>query len=466
MARKFFKRATAVALSLVMCLTLLPGAAFAADENSAGAAAGDHTHYQIGWDCEAKQRSICTQKVHTHGDGKCAMGAPELICGKTEHKHSGTGCGGSDQCGQEAHQHEEECYKVAECSLLEHTHASECYKVEWTCVKPENPCTENENCTASTHRRGCPRYVAREECSACIWMGTVRPEPATCEEPGRNVQICAICGNDITTAALTIVSEALGHDFENGTEYTARGDEGHVVKCSRCEKTSDVQAHNFGDWYPVVGSDEIVRECSDCGYKETRTVDPEPTESVDPEPTESVDPEPTESVDPDPTDPVNPNPGPTDPVGPVGPGGTEIEDPEVPLGGGDDIEIDDPDVPLAGLMTRAEFVNYLYVQEGSPEAAAPTFADVAGDHEYAAAIGWAQANGVAVGIGNNEFAPDDLVIVEEAELFLERYTRLQDLEEIELAALADKEPDDILDNADEVLTEFFAKLEEARNEED
>ena len=279
---------------------------------------------------------------------------------------------------------------------------------------PSTECTEKEDCPAEIHKPGCPKHEH-------FW---VIGEPIT-----------------DTTHKLVCV------DMEDG--------------CT----AADVEDCEFSTL------DEKGNSYCRCGNVKSDSTDPEPTDPVDPDPVDPdpVDPDPVDPdpVDPDPTDPVNPNPGPTDPVGPVGPGGsTEIEDPEVPLGGGDDIEIDDPDVPLAGLMTRAEFVNYLYVQEGSPEAAAPTFADVAGDHEYAAAIGWAQANGVAVGIGNNEFAPDDLVIVEEAELFLERYTRLQDLEEIELAALADKEPDDILDNADEVLTEFFAKLEEARNEED
>ena len=137
-------------------------------------------------------------------------------------------------------------------------------------------------------------------------------------------------------------------------------------------------------------------------------------------------------------------------------GGTTIVEPEIPQDGGD-TTIDDSEVPLAGLMTRAEFVNYLYVQAGSPDAEQPTFADVAEDHEYAAAIGWAQANGIAKGVGDNEFAPDELVSVEQARLFLERYAQFQGMEMPELTALTGKEPDEILDNADEVLAEFFGE---------
>lgn len=135
--------------------------------------------------------------------------------------------------------------------------------------------------------------------------------------------------------------------------------------------------------------------------------------------------------------------------------GTVIEEPDVPLGG--DTEIDEPEVPLAGLMTRAEFVNYLYVRADSPAAGLPTFDDVAEDYEYAQAIGWAQANGIAKGVGNNEFAPDELVTVEQALLFLERYAEFMGIEMPVLDALTGKERGEILDNADEVLAEFFGE---------
>ena len=156
----------------------------------------------------------------------------------------------------------------------------------------------------------------------------------------------------------------------------------------------------------------------------------------------------------------------TEPIPATGTGGTEIEDPDVPLGGDPDdggaddgaVLIDEPEVPLAGLMTRAEFVNYLYVQAGSPDAQASTFADVAEDHEYAAAIGWAQANGIAKGITENEFAPDEIVSVDQAHLFLVRYAQFMGVDMPELAALAGKDPLEILDNADEVLAEFFAAI--------
>ena len=110
---------------------------------------------------------------------------------------------------------------------------------------------------------------------------------------------------------------------------------------------------------------------------------------------------------------------------------------------------------MAGLMTRAEFVNYLYVQAGSPEGEASTFDDVGGDHEYSQAIGWAQANGIAKVTANNEFAPDDLITVAQARAFLERYAQYAGIEMSELSTMADKVAEEILDNADEVLAEFF-----------
>ena len=493
MAKKLFKRATAVALSLVMCLTLLPGAAFAekvecehqwtyshcwmatgakipncatahddvyrcvkcsATEKRLGQTHSHAMQYKqnkLDKDHHTAYCTICvwqeTLRSHKYANatcktpGKCVCGKEDPSGMKDPDNHEGTlgeweaqgdeHVGTYSCCGTpKSHTPQWSGYvldaggetETATCSVCS---LKDTRNVDPEPTKPVDPdptdpvdpdpsteCTEKEDCPAEIHKPGCPKHEH-------FW---VIGEPIT-----------------DTTHKLVCV------DMEDG--------------CT----AADVEDCEFSM------SDGNGKSYCKCGNVKSDSTDPDPTDPTDPvnpDPTDPVDPDPTDPVNPDPTDPVNPNPGPTDPVGPVGPGGTEIEDPEVPLGGGDDIEIDDPDVPLAGLMTRAEFVNYLYVQEGSPEAAAPTFTDVAGDHEYAAAIGWAQANGVAVGIGNNEFAPDDLVIVEEAELFLERYTRLQDLEEIELAALADKEPDDILDNADEVLTEFFAKLEEARNEED
>lgn len=142
---------------------------------------------------------------------------------------------------------------------------------------------------------------------------------------------------------------------------------------------------------------------------------------------------------------------------PTGTGTTVIPDLDVPLGGDPDdgVVIDEPEVPLAGLATRAEFVDYLYRQSGSPEAGLPTFTDVPADHEYAPAIGWAEENGITLGVGGGCFDPDGLVTVEQANLFLERYAKLYGMEMPELAALAGKEDDDIVDNASEVMDEFF-----------
>ena len=81
--------------------------------------------------------------------------------------------------------------------------------------------------------------------------------------------------------------------------------------------------------------------------------------------------------------------------------------------------------------------------------------DGGGDHEYSQAIGWAQANGIAKGTANNEFAPDDLITVAQARAFLERYAQYAGIEMSEMSTMADKVAEEILDNADEVLAEFF-----------
>ena len=56
-------------------------------------------------------------------------------------------------------------------------------------------------------------------------------------------------------------------------------------------------------------------------------------------------------------------------------------------------------------MTRAEAVTMLHRMAGSPEAKAASFADVASDSWYAAAVNWAAQAGVMNGVSDTEFAP-------------------------------------------------------------
>jgi len=56
-------------------------------------------------------------------------------------------------------------------------------------------------------------------------------------------------------------------------------------------------------------------------------------------------------------------------------------------------------------MTRAEAVTMLHRMAGSPEAKAASFADVASDSWYAAAVNWAAQAGVMNGVSDTGFAP-------------------------------------------------------------
>ena len=308
-------------------------------------------------------------------------------------------------------------------------------------------------------------------------------EAATCEKGSITVETCYKCQK-----TRTVVGKVLGHDFQdtadtvNTATCTQTGEK--TQYCSRCDATQTVETKALGhDYEPmalvpatcVEAGTKAHLKCSVCGSMAIGTVTVTEQDLVIPSLGGHAwdDGEVTTSA----TETANgvrtftctrENCGATrtEIIPATGPGGTEIEDPDVPLGGDPDdgdaddgaVLIDEPEVPLAGLMTRAEFVNYLYVQAGSPDAQASTFADVAEDHEYAAAIGWAQANGIAKGITEDEFAPDEIVSVDQAHLFLVRYAQFMGVDMPELAALAGKDPLEILDNADEVLAEFFAAI--------
>lgn len=117
--------------------------------------------------------------------------------------------------------------------------------------------------------------------------------------------------------------------------------------------------------------------------------------------------------------------------------------------------IEDGIVPLALMPTRGELMNYLYVRAGSPAAQAPTFTDVPADHAFAAAIGWAQANGIAVAYEDGTFDPDNFVIAADLTAFLTRYADFAGMTMPALPAMAGLEDDAIVENADEILAEFF-----------
>ena len=127
-------------------------------------------------------------------------------------------------------------------------------------------------------------------------------------------------------------------------------------------------------------------------------------------------------------------------------------------GGGDGdtgTTIEDGIVPLALMPTRGELMNYLYVRSGSPAAEAPTFTDVPADHEFATAIGWAQQNGIATGYADGTFDPDNFVIAVDMTAFLTRYAQFAGMTMPTLTSMANLADDDIVENADEILSEFF-----------
>ena len=75
-----------------------------------------------------------------------------------------------------------------------------------------------------------------------------------------------------------------------------------------------------------------------------------------------------------------------------------------------------------GTMNRAMVVTILSRMGGGVTPAEPAqFRDVAADAWYARAVAWAQANGVAEGVGSGRFAPNEPVTREQLVTFLWRY---------------------------------------------
>lgn len=74
-------------------------------------------------------------------------------------------------------------------------------------------------------------------------------------------------------------------------------------------------------------------------------------------------------------------------------------------------------------IKRKDAILVLWRMSGEPDAdGSITFTDVAKGSEYTTAINWAKEEGIAKGVGNNTFLPDNDCTIKEAESFLERYT--------------------------------------------
>lgn len=133
------------------------------------------------------------------------------------------------------------------------------------------------------------------------------------------------------------------------------------------------------------------------------------------------------------------------------------------------VEIDEPDVPLAGLppyltpaepedkLTRAQVVAILHWMDSEPAAELATFIDVLADSDYAEAIGWAQENGIAFGMGDNRFAPEEYVTRGQLIEFLNRYAAYVGSD---LVLELDGDADEILTwaVAEEIINDFFNRL--------
>ena len=160
------------------------------------------------------------------------------------------------------------------------------------------------------------------------------------------------------------------------------------------------------------------------------------------------------------TDLIDGDTGDTDDTGDTGDtggtGGTGAVDADDDDDDDDGATIEDGIVPLALMPTRGELMNYLYVRAGSPAAEAPTFTDVPASHEFAQAIGWAQANGIAAAYEDGTFDPDNFVIAADLTVFLANYAKFSGMTvSFPLSTMAGLEDDAIVENADEILAQFF-----------
>ena len=109
------KRGLALFLALMMCVSLLPATALAAEM-----AETTHTHNEDGWTCVETRELTCAYGEHTH-DKTCWETSETAICGLEE---------------SEEHTHDAGCYIILACGMEEHTHDSGCYVPDWDCVEP------------------------------------------------------------------------------------------------------------------------------------------------------------------------------------------------------------------------------------------------------------------------------------------------------------------------------------------
>lgn len=445
--------------------------------------------------------TLCSGQTTTHTAqcGVCKNVVNKQVSGTGSHSFTNKwiqkGTGHVLQCDR--------CEYTSATSYGAHTMGDWEDTVEATCTSEGK---ETRACTKCDHTESRPTPKAQHvyENGSCVNCG--QPDPnspcehqwvrydgeevykaPTCTDNGvEYIEKCSLCG-----AQKTYANTALGHDFQDvdGTNTATCTEAGQKEqKCSRCEATQIVEVEALGHSYSAL-IPETPATCTTTGtqahYVCTRgncgallvgthevTAEAVVIPATGHTPGEAVE----ENRVParvgvagsydtvvycdvcgkelsreNHTIPALPD---------TGAGDVVIDDTNPPLGGDPDggdgeVELDDGEIPLAGPVTRAEFVDYLYRHEGSPDTALSTFVDVPADHDYANAVGWGQANNIAWGISETEFAPDELVTVEQVKLFLSRYAAFKGSEMPELAALVGLDDQDPAMNCDEILGEFF-----------
>lgn len=453
--------------------------------------------------CGAPMRETIPALGHDYVNGICANCGEEdpnydFTC--KEHvwiAKSGVGITTAPTCTSNGVDYIEECKNCHATRI----HAVAALKHDFSVSVADDPRNKAATCTetgAEVYKCSrCPETQVTELPMKAHTRVDAPEVPATCTETGIAAHwTCSDCGklfkgtSEVTAEALVIPIDRNNHTGETNV-WTYVDDGAHGKFCTDCHKQYATGSHSFGDWAYNEAEQSWSRACADCGYTQT-TTDASAIHVCAEYWSEDFQPSgnghvhvctfpgcgnvsAAETHEFDEWEVITAaRPGvagerahtcwicgltetDTIPALPDGTGDVVIDDTNPPLDGNPDgeVELDDGEIPLAGPVTRAEFVDYLYRHEGAPDTALSTFVDVPADHDYANAVGWGQANNIAWGISETEFAPDELVTVEQVKLFLSRYAAFKGSEMPELAALVGLDDQDPAMNCDEILGEFF-----------
>ena len=256
-------------------------------------------------------------------------------------------------------------------------------------------------------------YTGDAYCSVCgelLQAGQVIPKaehkfestvvPPTCEKAGYTQHTCKICGTNYRDTFIP----ALGHDYqavvtaptcteEGYTTYTCtRGDDSYVAD------RVPALGHAWGDWTVTQPADcrsegEEARTCPVCQETQTRVI------------------------------PANQDACPSKQFVDVNEKLWYHEGVDYVLQTGLMIGTSERTFSPNGPLTRGQLMVILYRLAGSPaaEAKAP-FTDVQAGTYYADAVAWAYEAGIAKGVSQTRFAPNQGVSREQLVTFFARYT--------------------------------------------